>query len=101
MIFKRKKIFFSKKFTNKLKKLNSVFGYLFSIQILMILIIFLFYSFSGVKNRLPPERISNFFSKSIFKLTGFKFEDTSKYFLVASKGLWLNIIGNKLDNLDL
>tara|TARA_B100000963_G_scaffold1809_3_gene1378 strand:+ start:19309 stop:21930 length:2622 start_codon:yes stop_codon:yes gene_type:complete len=101
MIFKNKSFFFSKNLLLKLKKLNNFFGFLFSFQLIIIILLIFFYNFSQIKAKLPPERILNFLTKTIKSLTGFDFKNIDDYFIVTVKGLYINTFGNNLEDLSI
>ena len=98
MIFKNKTL---KKNLNILSFIKNFFAILFSIQILIIFILIVWYSTSPIKYIYSPERIIKILSSKTKNSIGFDGANINKYLKVYSLSGYYSLFKPKVDKIDL
>ena len=101
MIFKTKKRNIKKKHFRIFYFLKNLFAIFFSFQILIFLLLLIWYNNNPIKNTYSPDRIVNIVSQKTKNLIGFDVRNANKYFKVYTLGVYYSIFKPKLDRIDL
>tara|TARA_B100002052_G_C15880717_1_gene599098 strand:+ start:13 stop:2622 length:2610 start_codon:yes stop_codon:yes gene_type:complete len=101
MIFKTKNKNKNKNKKNILGIISNTFAVLFSIQILLILFLLLWYFNNPIKNIYSPERIIKILNTKTKNLVGFEVKNIGKYIEVYFKGTYYTIFKPEIKKIDI
>ena len=101
MIFKTKNKNKNKNKKNILGIISNTFAVLFSIQILLILFLLIWYFNNPIKNIYSPERIIKILNTKTKNLVGFEVKNIGKYIEVYFKGTYYSIFKPEIKKIDI
>ena len=101
MIFKTKKNKLKKKYFNLFNSLKNIFAFIFSVQIILIFFLLIWYSTSPVKNIHSPKKIFNIINQKTKNLIGFDINVADEYLKIYLLSTYYSIFKPKVDKIDL
>ena len=101
MIFKTKKNKIKKKYFNLFNSLKNIFAFIFSIQIILIFFLLIWYSTSPVKSIHSPKKIFNIIGQKTKNVIGFDINVADEYLKVYFLSAYYSIFKPNIDKIDL